>query len=193
MYNTVKDGDTMKRIGVIIPSITDDLQVELLDGIYKTASAADCDIIVLTTATNGMEFHIQNEIMTGEESIYLLLERAELDGILLISQYFVKATVRKTLSEIIRSTAIPCIDLGGTELGFETVFIPNCSDPGYDKAPLYVALTRTYSSLYIMYTGQKPYFISQIPSELYEANNDGPHRKFTFGNKNTSNSTESPF
>ena len=68
MYNTVKDGDTMKRIGVIIPSITDGLQVELLDGIYKTASAADCDIIVLTTATNGMEFHIQNEIMTGDQN-----------------------------------------------------------------------------------------------------------------------------
>ena len=82
---------------------------------------------------------------------------------------------------------------GAKGLQFETVFIPNCSDPGYDKAPLYVALTRTYSSLYIMYTGQKPYFISQIPSELYEANNEGPQRKFTFGNKNTSNSTESPF
>ncbi|MBQ6252655.1 helix-turn-helix domain-containing protein [Ruminococcus sp.] len=114
----------MKRIGVIIPSITDGLQVELLDGIFKTASAADCDVIVLTTATNGMEFHIQNEIMTGEESIYLLLERAELDGILLVSQYFVKAAVRKTLSELIRRAAIPCIDLGGTELGFETVSIP---------------------------------------------------------------------
>ena len=82
---------------------------------------------------------------------------------------------------------------GAKGLQFETVFIPNCSEPGYDKAPLYVALTRTYSSLYIMYTGQKPYFISQIPSELYEANNEGPQRKFTFGNKNTSNSTESPF
>ena len=82
---------------------------------------------------------------------------------------------------------------GAKGLQFETVFIPNCSDPGYDKAPLYVALTRTYSSLYIMYTGQKPYFISQIPSELYEANNEGLQRKFTFGNKNTSNSTESPF
>lgn len=82
---------------------------------------------------------------------------------------------------------------GAKGLQFETVFIPNCSDPGYDKAPLYVALTRTYSSLYIMYTGQKPYFISQIPSELYEANNEGLQRKFTFGNKSTSNSTESPF
>lgn len=82
---------------------------------------------------------------------------------------------------------------GAKGLQFETVFIPNCSDPGSDKAPLYVALTRTYSSLYIMYTGIKPYFISQIPSELYETNNEGPQRKFTFGNKNTSNSTESPF
>ena len=82
---------------------------------------------------------------------------------------------------------------GAKGLQFETVFIPNCSDPGYDKAPLYVALTRTYSSLYIMYTGLKPHFISQIPSELYEANNEGPQRKFTFGNISTSNSTESPF
>ena len=82
---------------------------------------------------------------------------------------------------------------GAKGLQFETVFIPNCSDPGSDKAPLYVALTRTYSSLYIMYTGIKPYFITQIPSELYETNNEGPQRKFTFGNKNTSNSTESPF
>jgi len=82
---------------------------------------------------------------------------------------------------------------GAKGLQFETVFIPNCSDPGSDKAPLYVALTRTYSSLYIMYTGIKPYFINQIPSELYDTNAEGPQRKFTFGNKNTSNSTDSPF
>ena len=44
-----------------------------------------------------------------------------------------------------------------------------------------------------MYTGLTPHFISKIPSELFEANNEGPQRKFTFGNKNTSNSTESPF
>lgn len=111
----------MKRIGVIIPSITDGLQIELLDGIFKTASAANFDVIVLTTATNGLEFHIQNEIMEGEESIYCLIERAELDGILLASQYFVKESVREIISKIIKKAAIPCIDLGGTALGFETV------------------------------------------------------------------------
>lgn len=82
---------------------------------------------------------------------------------------------------------------GAKGLQFETVFIPNCSDPGYDRAPLYVALTRTYSSLYIMYTGIRPASISRIPSELYETNNGGAQRKFAFGNKSQTNSTESPF
>ena len=114
----------MKRIGVLIPAITDNLQSELLDGIYRTAAAADCDVIVVTTATSGLDFHIQSEIMEGEESIYALLERARLDGVLLVSQYFVKEAVRQKLSEIIRKARIPCIDLGGTALGFETVTIP---------------------------------------------------------------------
>lgn len=114
----------MKRIGVIIPAITDNLQTELLDGVFKTASAADCDVIVLTTMTNALDFHIQTEIMNGEESVYCLLERAELDGVLLASQYFVKENVRRTISEKIRRAALPCVDLGGSELGFETVSIP---------------------------------------------------------------------
>ncbi|MBR6242634.1 MAG: substrate-binding domain-containing protein, partial [Ruminococcus sp.] len=114
----------MKRIGVIIPAVTDDLQSELLDGIFRTASAAGYDVIVLTTATNGLEFHIQNDIMTGEESIYHLLERAVLDGVLLVSQFFVKEIVRRMIPEIIRKAGLPCIDLGGEELGFETVRIP---------------------------------------------------------------------
>ncbi|MBR3629030.1 MAG: substrate-binding domain-containing protein [Oscillospiraceae bacterium] len=114
----------MKRIGVVIPAITDNLQSELLGGITATAAAAGCDVIVLTTATNGLDFHMQSEIMEGEESIYALLGQARLDGVLLASQYFVKETVRQRISAIIRKAGLPCIDLGGTALGFETVHIP---------------------------------------------------------------------
>lgn len=114
----------MKRIGVVIPAITDNLQSELLDGIFKCAAAADCDVIVFTTATNGLDFHIQSEIMEGEEQIYSLLERVRLDGVLFASQYFIKETVRSMISERIRAAGIPCVDLGGTALGYETVSIP---------------------------------------------------------------------
>ena len=50
----------MKRIGVVIPAITDNLQSELLGGITATAAAAGCDVIVLTTATKGLDFHMQS-------------------------------------------------------------------------------------------------------------------------------------
>lgn len=100
----------------------------------------------------------------------------------------------KTIGEQFDSAAPNLMTYHGAKgLQFETVFIPNCSDPGFDKAPLYVALTRTYSSLYIMYTGIKSSFISRIPSELYETNNENATRKFSFGNKNQTNSTELPF
>ena len=100
----------------------------------------------------------------------------------------------QTIGEDFNSAAPNLMTYHGAKgLQFETVFIPNCSDPGYDRAPLYVALTRTYSSLYIMYTGIRPAFISRIPSELYDTNNGGAQRKFAFGNKNQTNSTDSPF
>ena len=100
----------------------------------------------------------------------------------------------QTIGEDFNSAAPNLMTYHGAKgLQFETVFIPNCSDPGYDRAPLYVALTRTYSSLYIMYTGIRPAFISRIPSELYDTNNGGAQRKFAFGNKSQTNSTDSPF
>lgn len=100
----------------------------------------------------------------------------------------------QTIGEDFNSAAPNLMTYHGAKgLQFETVFIPNCSDPGYDRAPLYVALTRTYSSLYIMYTGIRPAFISRIPSELYDTNNGGAQRKFAFGNKSQTNLTESPF
>ncbi len=54
-------------------------------------------------------------------------------------------------------------------LQFETVFIPECycSKPE-DRNPLYVAMTRTYSTLYIMYSNSLSSFFNAVPSSLYE-------------------------
>ncbi len=60
-------------------------------------------------------------------------------------------------------------------LQFETVFIPNVWVPIYahDKGgdfqkALYVAMTRTYKDLYIMYSGDLQYPLNQIPNDLYK-------------------------
>lgn len=54
-------------------------------------------------------------------------------------------------------------------LQFEAVFLPNCecSDNG-SKNPLYVAMTRTYQSLYILHSGNLSSFFDDVPTNLYK-------------------------
>ena len=57
-------------------------------------------------------------------------------------------------------------------LQFETVFVP-CVSSFYassitDCNALYVAMTRTYRDLYVMYSGSMPEVLKNIPSELYK-------------------------
>lgn len=57
-------------------------------------------------------------------------------------------------------------------LQFETVFIPFIEDFVQDgdtnQKALYVAITRTYRNLYILYSGQMPSPLSEIDSSLYK-------------------------
>jgi superfamily I DNA/RNA helicase len=54
-------------------------------------------------------------------------------------------------------------------LQFEAVFIPNCSVlDEKDRNPLYVALTRSYRDLFILYTDNLSPFIDDIDSSLFE-------------------------
>ncbi len=56
-------------------------------------------------------------------------------------------------------------------LQFETVFIPGVTgaqDEGSRKA-LYVAMTRTYRDLYVMYSGTCPKPLSDVPTSFYQA------------------------
>ena len=57
-------------------------------------------------------------------------------------------------------------------LQFETIFCPwieNFEDDGKaHRKSLYVAMTRTYRNLYIMYSGVLPELLSKIPQDLYE-------------------------
>ena len=54
-------------------------------------------------------------------------------------------------------------------LQFEAVFLPECSCSGNDdRNPLYVALTRTYQSLYVLHSGNLSSFFDSVPRDLYE-------------------------
>lgn len=55
-------------------------------------------------------------------------------------------------------------------LQFETVILPyyNGAENNEERKALYVAMTRTYRSLYIIYTGGLAYPLSDVPERLYE-------------------------
>ena len=54
-------------------------------------------------------------------------------------------------------------------LQFEAVFIPECTcSDNDDRNPLYVAVTRTYQTLYIMHSGNLSSFFDDVPTHLYE-------------------------
>ena len=54
-------------------------------------------------------------------------------------------------------------------LQFEAVFIPDCNvDEDDDRNPLYVAVTRTYKSLFIMHSGDLSRYVENVPTNLYE-------------------------
>lgn len=54
-------------------------------------------------------------------------------------------------------------------LQFENVFVPNCvTDAPDDKNLLYVAITRSYRSLYIMYSGSLSPLLTDVPASFYE-------------------------
>lgn len=56
-------------------------------------------------------------------------------------------------------------------LQFEAVFLPECTfSDNDDRNPLYVAITRTYQSLYIMHSGNLSSFFDVIPIHLYDQN-----------------------
>jgi DNA helicase IV len=54
-------------------------------------------------------------------------------------------------------------------LQFEAVFLPECTcSDNDDRNPLYVAITRTYQSLYIMHSGNLSKFFDPVPTDLYD-------------------------
>ena len=54
-------------------------------------------------------------------------------------------------------------------LQFEAVFLPECSASANDDLnPLYVAITRTYQSLYIMHSGNLSSYFNAIPEDIFE-------------------------
>jgi len=56
-------------------------------------------------------------------------------------------------------------------LQFESVFLPNCYEEGESfRNPTYVAITRSYSDVFILHSGNLSSFFNDVPKEYYNTN-----------------------
>lgn len=83
-----------------------------------------------------------------------------------------KENFRNNIDNLDFTTEIPKIMTYHSAKGlqFGTIFLPGVEEKSEDseRKALYVAMTRTYKNLYVMYSGSLPYPLSEIPKDLYK-------------------------
>ena len=75
--------NSIGKIGLIMPEITDPLDYELLDGIYGQAEKLGYDVVVFTGVLNSMSDEKRGYYTEGFENIYSLICKSSLDGLFL--------------------------------------------------------------------------------------------------------------
>ena len=85
-------------------------------------------------------------------------------------QFNVEAKIDENASELNFNSDNPKLMTYHSSKGlqFEAVFLPNCESDDGSKIPLYVAMTRTYQSLYILHSGNLSSFFDDVPTNLYK-------------------------
>lgn len=154
---TYKSEETTMPRFIQFPSL--DKQIEAIARIIKRNSLTDVGIL------------LPNNDMV--RTVRVLLNRLEINN---EAKYDDKEDWHNSVDNLDFATSNPKVMTyySAKGLQFEAVFLP-CIAPlsaisgGQTSAQkaLYVAMTRTYRYLYIMYTGSLPYPLNSVPSNLY--------------------------
>ncbi len=143
-------------------------EIEIIANYYKEKRSSDIAILVPTKEDVIHVFNGLNNLSVHCEMKYDAPETYQQ------GKGNVPDNYRNSVDSLDMSTDNPKIMTFHSSKGlqFETVFILGIKD--YDNAylkhlrkPLYVAMTRTYKNLYVLYCGWLPHPLSDIPKELY--------------------------
>ncbi len=110
-----------KRLGVILPTLGDPLDYEMLQGFFDTAKALAYDVFVYTGIYNSHIDLQQDSYIHGLENIYTLPAKQRLDGILFAAERFHNEPVRRSIQRQLMQTDIPCLVMGEDLLPFESI------------------------------------------------------------------------
>ncbi len=107
-----------RRIGLIMPEITDPLDYELIEGVFSQAKRLGYDVIIYTGIFNSQSEFQQDYHTAGLENIYTLACQNRLDGILYAAERFRNPELIERIFQEISQTVTPCLSLGAVHEGF---------------------------------------------------------------------------
>ena len=113
-----------RRIGVIMPAITESLDAAYLEGIYRQVTACGYDVIVFTCSSNMQKMDMPTAYILAEESIYRLAAQTRLDGLIVAAGKYHNANVADRILEGLRSIRFPCVSTYYPNEYFPNVEVP---------------------------------------------------------------------
>lgn len=103
--------NSIGKIGLIMPEITDPLDYELLDGIYGQAKKLGYDVVVFTGVLNSMSDEKRDYYTEGFDNIYSLICKSSLDGLIFAADRFRNDQLVHRIFDYIAQTDIPVLAL----------------------------------------------------------------------------------
>lgn len=103
--------DSIGKIGLIMPEITDPLDYELLDGIYAQAAKLGYDVVIFTGVLNSRSDEKHDYYTEGFENIYSLICKSRLDGLIFAADRFRNEELIHRILDYISQINIPVLAL----------------------------------------------------------------------------------
>lgn len=110
-----------RKLGVIMPSLADPLDYQLVEGIFDVAKPLGYDVFIYTGIYNSHIDLQQDSYIRGLENIYRLPAKQDLDGVLFAADLFHNQAVSDEIYGELMQSNIPCLVLGEALLPFENI------------------------------------------------------------------------
>lgn len=104
--------DSIGRIGLVMPEITDPLDYELLRGVHQQAKQSGLDVVCFTGIFSSYVEHQQDDYVHALENIYTLLCKTDLNGILVAAELFRNQPLIRKIYDYLLQSGVPCLSLG---------------------------------------------------------------------------------
>jgi len=109
------------RIGVIIPHISSNVEIEFVDTVHKNAAAFGYDTIIISGAINYVDEMLDGVYCKGQTNIYDIILSGDFDGFIFEANIFCSEKQRKIILELLRQKNSPCVTVNYEQPYFTTV------------------------------------------------------------------------